>query len=142
MKVKLLFISICSLLIITSCATKNEDMNTEKYNNPLEACPDTPNCIRLSYEVEEDFSTALEAFEITLRRMKAHEITMNDDGFHAVFRIPLFGYLDDVNIQLEGIKSGKTIVHMRSASRIGYSDLGVNRMRVKKMRSEYVRSLK
>ena len=128
---------------MTSCATQNEDMNTDKYNNPLEECPDTPNCIRLSFTVEEDISTALTAFEKTLDRMKALEVTAYDDGYHAVFKIPVFGYLDDVNIKMENAGDrGRTIVHMRSASRVGYSDLGVNRMRVKKIRSEYFRSLK
>jgi tetratricopeptide (TPR) repeat protein len=35
-------------------------------------------------------------------------------------------------------KSGETVIHIRSASRIGYSDLGANRKRIERIRSEFV----
>jgi len=47
----------------------------------------------------------------------------------AVYTSALMGYVDDVELRV----SGKT-VHIRSASRVGYSDRGVNRARVEEIR--------
>ena len=48
----------------------------------------------------------------------------------AVYTSALMGYVDDVELRV----SGKT-VHIRSASRVGYSDRGVNRARVEEIRN-------
>ena len=48
----------------------------------------------------------------------------------AVYTSKLLGYVDDVELRV----SGKT-VHVRSASRVGYSDRGVNRARVEEIRT-------
>jgi uncharacterized protein (DUF1499 family) len=47
------------------------------------------------------------------------------------FRSRIFRFVDDVEFlfDLQG-----EIIHVRSASRVGYSDLGVNRARVEKIR--------
>lgn len=50
---------------------------------------------------------------------------------HWEFRTPWIGYIDDV--QIAGAV-GETTVQIRSASRAGYSDLGVNRKRVEMIR--------
>lgn len=47
----------------------------------------------------------------------------------AIYRSKLMGYVDDVEFRV----SGKT-VHVRSASRVGYSDRGANRARVESIR--------
>jgi uncharacterized protein (DUF1499 family) len=41
----------------------------------------------------------------------------------------LLGFVDDVEYYNDG-----RVIHVRSASRLGYSDLGVNRKRVKAVR--------
>ena len=55
--------------------------------------------------------------------------TAEDDYLHAVFTSALFRFKDDVEFEVEG-----DIVHVRSASRVGYSDLGANRKRVEAIR--------
>jgi len=98
--------------------------------HPLPECPDSPNCERSSVELtfpKEDVNTV--SLEV-LKKMKAYEIQQNDDGeLHAIFKIPIFGWKDDVNILIEETDAG-TMVYIRSASRTGYSDLGVNKRRV------------
>lgn len=51
---------------------------------------------------------------------------------HAVYRIPIFHFKDDVDVIIEESGS-KTTVYIRSASRLGVYDLGVNRRRVKRI---------
>mgnify|MGYP006281097867 CR=1 FL=1 len=138
----LVLLSITAGLLLTACASESDDMNSTNYRNPLPECPDTPNCIRYSFASDEGATVVLDALESALERMKAYEIDRESGSIDAVFRIPFFGWKDDVNIRLETAGSGETLIHIRSASRVGYSDLGVNRMRIKKLRSEYYRSLK
>ncbi len=45
----------------------------------------------------------------------------------------LLGFVDDVEFFLD---PSRNLLHMRSASRVGYWDLGVNRKRLEKIRSE------
>lgn len=56
-----------------------------------------------------------------------------DDGpyLHATFTTWILRYVDDVEF-LADPEAG--VIHVRSASRVGYSDLGVNRSRVEAIR--------
>jgi uncharacterized protein (DUF1499 family) len=56
-------------------------------------------------------------------------ITTTPNYIHAEFKTPLMGFVDDVELLLDGKQ-----VHVRSASRLGYSDWGVNRKRVEAIR--------
>ncbi|MCC5932857.1 MAG: DUF1499 domain-containing protein [Candidatus Cyclonatronum sp.] len=100
-------------------------------DNPLEACPESPNCVRSTLEVMAEADRILEAARQTLENMGAESIEETEaGGLHAVFRIAVFGFRDDVHLALSPQPDGGTFVHIRSASRTGYSDLGVNSRRV------------
>jgi uncharacterized protein (DUF1499 family) len=60
-------------------------------------------------------------------------ITRREDYLHAEYRTKM-GFVDDVEFYLD---ESKKTVHFRSASRIGYSDLGVNRKRMQEFTSLY-----
>ncbi len=99
--------------------------------NPLDACPDSPNCVRSTSEFHVPIDEVRKAVLEVLESMKAESVEESgDDRIHAVFRIAVFGFRDDVDISLEENEDSGTIVHVRSASRTGYSDLGVNSRRV------------
>jgi len=56
------------------------------------------------------------------------EIVAHESGYvWAVFRSALFGFPDDVEFSFD---DAAKVIHFRSASRLGYSDLGVNRKRM------------
>ena len=57
-------------------------------------------------------------------------ITDTGEYLHAEFTISIFGFVDDVEFHL---RPGEGIIALRSASRLGYSDLGVNRRRIAKL---------
>ncbi len=52
----------------------------------------------------------------------------------STFTVPLLGFVDDVEFRLD---KTDTVVHVRSASRLGFSDLGVNRSRVEDIRRRF-----
>lgn len=55
-----------------------------------------------------------------------------DDHFlHATFRSRLFRFTDDVACRLDNDTNS---IQIRSASRVGYSDFGINRKRVEELR--------
>ena len=59
-------------------------------------------------------------------------LTDDENYLHFTFKSRIFRFTDDV----EFLFSGKDkIIHMRSASRTGYSDMGVNRKRIALIRS-------
>ena len=81
----------------------------------------------------EEADVILLAARETLAAMDAESVEVSDSGeIHAVFRIPVFGFRDDVHLALTGHPDGGTFVHFRSASRTGYSDLGVNSRRAER----------
>ncbi|MDR9418203.1 DUF1499 domain-containing protein [Gracilimonas sp.] len=103
-------------------------------NNPLPPCPVTPNCIRTSKVYKAKADVVFEALKNIFAK-EAHSFEVIDsDHFevHSVYRIPLFGFKDDVDVILDE-DSDKTTVFIRSASRLGAYDLGVNKRRVKRI---------
>jgi len=48
--------------------------------------------------------------------------------------LTLFGFVDDLEIRIDAEVS---VIHLRSASRVGKSDLGANRKRVEMIKKSY-----
>ena len=62
-------------------------------------------------------------------------IVREEEGYmHAEARSLLFRFVDDVEFLLD---ADNRLIHVRSASRTGYSDLGVNRRRVERIRTAF-----
>jgi uncharacterized protein (DUF1499 family) len=57
---------------------------------------------------------------------------VSDNYLHAECRSAVFRFVDDLELEL---RPAEGIIAVRSASRIGYSDFGVNRSRVERLRS-------
>ena len=57
-------------------------------------------------------------------------IEQTDNYLYAEFKTPLMGYVDDVEFF-----HGGNAIQVRSASRLGKSDLGLNRQRIETIRS-------
>lgn len=108
------------------------------YNNRLMPCPSSPNCVS-SHET--DLSRFVEPLRYTVSREQAWDavlsilnesprarvVTTHDNYIHAEFRSRVFGFVDDMEFLFD---DAAPLIYIRSASRIGYSDLGVNRKRV------------
>ena len=61
-------------------------------------------------------------------------ITQEDDYVAAIFTSSIFKFVDDVEARLD---KEEGVIHLRSASREGYSDLGVNAKRIAAIKAAY-----
>ena len=59
-------------------------------------------------------------------------IESRSDYLYAEFTSKLMGFVDDVEFYCDG-----GVIQVRSASRLGYSDLGVNRKRIEAIRAVF-----
>lgn len=128
------------LILITGCSQKMAKEKTQDFNF---SCPDSPNCVSSLAEDEQhliaplsftgEAKTAMTKIEEIIKGMKRTEIlTATDTKLHAVFTSKLFRFKDDIYFEVN--EEEKTI-NVKSASRVGYSDLGVNKKRVEAIRS-------
>ncbi len=62
---------------------------------------------------------------------RTHLVTRSPDYLGAEYESALLGFVDDVEFYFE---PGSKQVQVRSASRVGYSDFGVNRARIEDIR--------
>ena len=58
-------------------------------------------------------------------------IKIEEDYLHAVFRTPLLGFEEDFEARYDKVAN---CIHLRSASRVGYSDMGSNAKRVESLK--------
>lgn len=100
--------------------------------------PDSPNCVssranptdRL-HHVEPLRGTSLAAVRRAMGELPRVELVEESGSYlHFVQTSLLFRFKDDVEFEAEG-----DVVHVRSASRVGRGDLGVNRRRVEALRA-------
>ena len=61
-------------------------------------------------------------------------VVQRDDYLYATFATALMGFVDDVEFVVDAPRG---VIDVRSASRLGYGDLGVNRKRVEALRAAY-----
>ncbi|MBX2883647.1 MAG: DUF1499 domain-containing protein [Granulosicoccus sp.] len=110
-------------------------------NGNLRKCPDSPNCVS-SQDISEGHqidefrlasTTTIADIASTLRTLPRINIEIQQDNYlHATIKTRLLGFTDDLEL-LAGDSPGQ--FHIRSASRLGVSDLGVNRKRVEHLRT-------
>jgi uncharacterized protein (DUF1499 family) len=111
-------------------------------NGHLLECPESPNCVSsetsdATHRVE-PFKLAAagsgnwEAVQAALAGMPRAKITRASPGYLRVeFTSAVLGFVDDLELQRQPAEGR---IAVRSASRVGYSDLGVNRRRVENIR--------
>jgi len=108
---------------------------TDTTENPLPPCPGTPNCEREEREFSADPGVLFGAVQSTLADMGPVEMNVrpSDRSVRTVFRVALL-FKDDVDVAIrpDGPTGGQSMLYIRSASRVGKSDLGVNRRRVER----------
>lgn len=110
----------------------------------LAPCPNSPNCVSsqssssvhsiapLTYNsTPEEAIANLKNVIQSLPRTKI--ITESKDYLYAEFKSALMGFVDDVEFYLD---RKANVIQVRSASRLGQSDLGVNRKRIETIRAK------
>jgi len=61
-------------------------------------------------------------------------VKVTDHYIHAKFTSRLFRFVDDVEFCID---DDLKIIHVRSSSRVGYFDFGVNRRRIERIRARF-----
>lgn len=128
-------ILLMSLSALVGCAGQRPE-NLGPHDGSLAGCPDSPNCVSSSDQRE---SHGIAPIEAPLARIRSHLetldnaeiITAESDYLYVEFTSSLMGFVDDVEFLAAADGSG---VQVRSASRLGYSDMGVNRKRIESIR--------
>jgi uncharacterized protein (DUF1499 family) len=113
------------------------------HDGRLSPCPTSPNCV-CSYDDDKRHSIeSLEAHndpEADLDRLvqlleqfpRTKVVTREENYLHVEFTSRLFRFVDDVEFLID---SEQDTIHVRSESRVGYSDFGVNRKRIEQIRT-------
>ena len=135
---------LCLVVMVAGC-TGARSSQIGVMGGRLAACPESPNCV-CSQDTDPSHAIAPLHYEGTseeargvlievISGMKRTRI-VEDTGIylHAEFTSALFRFVDDVEFLFD---DGTKTIHVRSASRVGYSDLGVNRSRVEAIRSRF-----
>jgi uncharacterized protein (DUF1499 family) len=137
-------IGLLSLIVLTGCSGTRPELGIK--NGRLMPCPESPNCVNSQAVDETHYIEAIQFMgtqkEAQNRLIKILEsekrtklVEIRDDYIWAEFTSALFGFTDDVEFYFPEKQRGKIRIHIRSASRIGYSDLGVNQKRVEQLRN-------
>ncbi len=111
-------------------------------NGKLAPCPTTPNCIssQATDPTHQVPALQLPASSESLVKIKAaiaalpnaKIIAETNDYVYAEFTSALMGFVDDVEFYVD---EPAGVIQVRSASRLGESDLGVNRQRLEMIQS-------
>ena len=99
----------------------------------LSPCASPAHCARADWAVT-DPQAALNALVPVIEAMPRTEIVEQSDGYlHATATSAFFGFVDDLELYAD---SATGVLQARSVSRLGDSDLGVNRQRLTDLQQE------
>lgn len=111
----------------------------------LAPCPNKPNCVSSQAEdrahaigpfpIYKSSQESLRIIASIIRSMPRTKIVEETPEYlHAEFTSKIFRFIDDVEFLYN---PNKNVIDVRSASRVGYGDLGVNRKRVEALHKAY-----
>ena len=137
-----------SVFIIGCAGTRPTSIGV--YSGSLTPCPEKPNCVSSHAKDKKHFS---ESFPYTTEKSVAFNclkeiisgqtrttiVSETDNYLHVEYKTAFFGFVDDAEFYFP---ENESVVHIRSASRLGYSDLGVNRKRMEGLRALFIEKLK
>ena len=143
----MLWIGIVPVLLLALIIMFNQHSspaaNLGVHEGKLAPCPDSPNCVcsqstEAGHSIEplrftKSAAEAMAALKEVVRQQKRTTIVAETDNYlHVEFRSAVFRFVDDVEFLVED-----KVIQVRSASRVGYSDLRVNRKRIEAIRGQF-----
>lgn len=126
---------------IFSCSGKRPD-HLGKSDARLAPCPGTPNCVSsdspdTSHHVpplilnQSPDTVWTDLVDVVSGLPRTRIVSQSENYLHAECSSAVFGFVDDLEFDL---READGLIAVRSAARLGQSDLGVNRRRVEKIR--------
>lgn len=131
-------------VLLMGCAS-SRPVSLGVTNGKFIPCPDSPNCVCSQYpdqlhniepltykgSVQEARGRLLGV----IQGMKRAKVVADQEFYlHAEFTSAVFRFVDDAEFLID---DAQKVIHMRSASRVGYSDMGVNRQRMETIRQMF-----
>ena len=107
----------------------------------LAPCKPTPNCVSSQADRADQehyiepiaYSGTMQELRRAVESMTRATVIREEGNYlYAEYKSALMGYVDDVELLLD---DKARLVHVRSASRLGRSDFGVNRKRIEELRT-------
>lgn len=142
-------VTIVFILFVLSGCSGSRPTNLGVKDGRLVPCPAKPNCVvsndddakhyipPIAYSVDQE--VAFNVLKDILSTMDRVEIVEETPIYLRLeFKTKLFGFVDDVEFYFPG----EPVILIRSASRVGYSDLGVNRKRLDHVRALFEEQIK
>ncbi len=137
-------LAIAVALAVSGCSGGRPPLNLGVTETGLAPCPGSPNCVSSWTDAADrrveplryagDAARARVRLLEVLGGMERVRIVRSDDDYiHAEFRSAVFGFVDDVEFHF----NPPGVIQVRSASRSGYYDFGVNRARVETIRARF-----
>jgi uncharacterized protein (DUF1499 family) len=111
-------------------------------NSKLTPCSKKPNCICTKYPDDKaHYSEAIKLNNInidgiikSIQSTGGVIITTEDNYIAATYTSGLFKYVDDFEIRID---TKSQLIHIRSASRVGHSDMGANLKRIESFKTVF-----
>ncbi|MCX5870039.1 MAG: DUF1499 domain-containing protein [Deltaproteobacteria bacterium] len=141
-----LFIVACVLLLFVLGGISRSGKAQGLVAGRLEKCPATPNCVCSEQKDDVDhfidpillpqnlIFDSLSILKNAVSNMGGTIGAESDHYFVATFSSAIFGFMDDLEVRID---STRNVIHLRSASRVGYGDAGVNRKRTELLKKLY-----
>ena len=115
-------------------------MPTPLPDNPLPPCPSSLNCLRQTHRFDLPAEALFDRARETLEALGPSTLKSTPEAHHVDAVFTVFLFKDDVALRIEPHEDG-AVLHIRSASRTGYRDFGVNRRRIKRFLQALARRL-
>ena len=131
-----------ALLVLLSACSGTAPSNIGVHNAHLQASPSSPNCVSSQATDSPHQIAALpltgdpaysrqRLLTLLASQPRVTVVSAQEHYIHAEFASRMLRFVDDVEFLL-----GPQAIEVRSASRVGHSDLGVNRARVEQLREQ------
>jgi uncharacterized protein (DUF1499 family) len=135
---------LCSVMTLGACAS------APPVDGRLVPCPSAPHCVSSEAELSSshyvaplalhgrELATTKQQLQSVIEQMGG-EISHNSNTYlSATFSSAIFSFTDDLECRID-VDAG--VVQVRSASRLGYYDMGANRRRVETLRAGFEAAL-
>lgn len=142
-------LSMVCLMVMTGCSARVLDSQNRVVGAALPHCPSSPNCVTSEVAGAMAEAQRVDAFQLqgdtthAWTQLRSYVMAMprttvvfeQIDYIHAEVLSPWRVYTDDLALRLD---AAQRVVHLRSSSRLGHYDFGVNRERVESLRQGLV----
>jgi uncharacterized protein (DUF1499 family) len=144
----LIILAIALLFILGKYSQKGQAVGL--VDGSLSRCSEKPNCVCSEYADDKNHyvepvsdihnveKQGIAKLVGTIQEMNGNIEKVTDNYVAATFKSSVFGFVDDMEIRVD---PDRHIMHIRSASRVGYGDGGVNSKRVELFKRLYRKNI-